>query len=314
MTDLGDLLGLPPARRPPRSRRPCRECYRPVYVDQMICGLGRCCAEQQGLIVRRWHLTAPDPTAPTLFDRPEDITMEPFPQIRIDLAGLPAAEAHARILAHHDAMSTVNPFIAAVIPEAAEATQDHLRGQRNILARHAPRHAVIVPDDWLLDAPHAIPDVCQHHATTWPCDDYRDAAAGLATGLPELAAAVPTCRFMIRVNAGEPAAPIGRLLLGWLTDNRVPPETIQGRPAAWPLIVDEAAGQLRFATDTADREFADYDVTPLPAELRAELAAAGALFCAELGHRRPGSQIECGRPLTAAGLHAEAGLPEQVSA
>ncbi len=179
--DLGDLLGLPPPTVRPRARTRCRACNHLVYVDQLVHGMGRCCAEKRGLIVRRWRLATTNPTdAPTLFDRPEDL-MEPYPQPRIDVTGLPPEQAHTRIVAFVRELGNEASLPVAVFPaEVAEAAAAQWDGTGRVLARHAPRPAVVFP----LDAPHTEPDVCRRCCTTWPCIDYRDVTAGVATGLP----------------------------------------------------------------------------------------------------------------------------------
>lgn len=49
-----------------------------------------------------------------------------------------------------------------------------LVGRRSILVRHAPALCRLKPCD---DPEHYVCDA--HPARQWPCDDYRDAAAGL---------------------------------------------------------------------------------------------------------------------------------------
>lgn len=176
MSDLGDLLGLAPARRRPRARTRCRDCSRPVYVDQLVFGLGRCCAEKAGLIVRRYRLPAGQQAGETLLDYlpAKETRVEPFPQIRIDVAGLDAETAHRKIVEHARSMiSDPTGEIAAAYPAGiTAATDDAFRGLVGILERHAPH---LVAGEFTCD---------DHDGQPWPCLDYRDAARGLATGLP----------------------------------------------------------------------------------------------------------------------------------
>ena len=108
-------------------------------------------------------------------------------------------------------------------------------------------------------------------------------------------------------RGGEP--PAG--LVGWLHANAVPVDLVFGRRRAYPLIVDNELAVLTFATDDADREFADFPLPlPLPRRVLAELAEQGTLLCADTGHRRaPNSLVECGLQVTAAGEHTTAAAP-----
>ena len=182
MTDLGDMLGLPaPPPRPARARIRCRACRHLVYADQAVFGMGRCCAERHGLIVRRWRLpTDPTPDTPALFDRPEDL-MDPYPQPRIDVAGLNPAAAHCRILSYVRtiALDSGTPMVG-VPAEVSEAAAAQWAGMLRIIERHAPQYP-------------PTPGSCAHRGCldqdlTWPCPDYRDATAGLAEGLPAVPA------------------------------------------------------------------------------------------------------------------------------
>lgn len=193
MTDLGDLLGLPPPQAPVRARTRCADpsCNLPVFVDQLVFGYGHCCAEKRGLIVHRYRLAARPQTGETLLDHlPEETRMEPFPQIRIDVTDLTPDAAHNKILEHARAMiSDPSGEIAAAYPSGiTAASDDAFRGLAGILERHDPRPGVLSTgaDDYS-DAR------CSHcieleTSVPWPCDDYRDAARGLATGLPEAVA------------------------------------------------------------------------------------------------------------------------------
>ena len=191
MTDLGDLLGLPPKPAPGRARARCADpaCGRPVYVDQMICGYGRCCAEKRGLIVHRYRLPARHQSGETLLDHlpAKESGVEPFPTtFRIDVSDLEPADAHRKILEHCRSMiSDPTGEIAAAYPDGlTAATDDAFRGLVRLLERHAPTHPT-------------YPSDCEHHYSlgagtmyAWPCQDYRDAAAGLAV-LAGLAAGLP---------------------------------------------------------------------------------------------------------------------------
>lgn len=175
------LAGAEPARVPrSRGRVRCRDCRHLVYVDQLVFGLGRCCAERAGLIVRRYRFPHQHQVGETLLDHlPEGAGVEPYPQIRIDVAGLDPATAHAKIVEHGRSMiADPSGEIAAAYPHGmTAAADDAFRGLVAILERHAPGLAIAV---CLCDhAPHT------DALDAWPCDDYRDAAAGLATGLPE---------------------------------------------------------------------------------------------------------------------------------
>lgn len=179
MTDLGQLLGLPPPQRRIRARTRCRACHRPVYVDQLVAGLGHCCAAKAGLIVHRYRLAARPQNGPTLLDHLPEDTVEPYPQVRVDVTGLDPADAHRKIVEH--ARSMVSPPGSAFPAEVLDAANDQWAGIVAILERHAP-----------LDlAANGIR--CSHCSADqapagWPCDDYRDACRGLATGLPTRAA------------------------------------------------------------------------------------------------------------------------------
>lgn len=188
MTDLLALLGVPvPRDRPARARVRCRnpECGRLVYVDQAVYGLGRCCAEKAGLIVIRYRFPHQHQVGETLLDHlPKEARVEPFPQARIDVAGLEPADAHRKIVEHARAMiSDPTGEIAAAFPAGiTAAADDAFRGLIGILERHAPDD-IAERGIYCGDQPHL------ERLTIWPCDDYRDAARGLATGLPEPAAA-----------------------------------------------------------------------------------------------------------------------------
>lgn len=71
MTDLGDLLDLPPqALGVGRQQLPCRYpgCGRLVYVDRAVYGYGEDCAEKLGLVVHRGRCNNPGQTGPDLLD------------------------------------------------------------------------------------------------------------------------------------------------------------------------------------------------------------------------------------------------------
>lgn len=179
VTDLGDLLGLGPApARPSRARTRCADCHRPVYVDQLVCGLGRCCAERAGLIVRRYRIAAGPQAGETLLDHlpAKESGVEPYPQIRIDVTDLDPDTAHRKIVEHVRAqISDPTGEIAAAYPHGITAAcDDTFRGLVAILERHAPYTIV--------RGTRRVP-ICGGDGP-WPCPDYRDAAVGLATGLP----------------------------------------------------------------------------------------------------------------------------------
>jgi hypothetical protein len=187
MSDQGDLFaGVPlPARgRRARARTRCLDCTRLVYVDQLVYGRGRCCAEKAGLLVVRYRFPHQHQQGPSLLDHlPEGAHVEPYPTSpRIDVAGLGPDAAHTKIVEHARAMiSDPSGEIAAAYPNGiTAATDDAFRGLANILERHAPDP----------DGCHRFCSRCVAEATRgpvpvpWPCPDYRDAAAGLATGLP----------------------------------------------------------------------------------------------------------------------------------
>ena len=192
MTDLGDLLGLPPKPgRPARARTRCADCHRPVYVDQLVYGLGRCCAEKRGLIAHRYRLPAGQQAGETLLDQLKETRMDPYPQIRIDVTGLTPETAHAKIVAHARSMiSDPTGEIAAAYPNGVTAVADDVfRGLVGILERHAPVERTKHPEQ-----PHFCgacverPEFDGPSAGDWPCPDYADAARGLATGLPKASA------------------------------------------------------------------------------------------------------------------------------
>lgn len=194
MADLGDLLGLPPAPAGGgRARTRCADetCGRPVFVDQLVFGYGRCCAEKRGLVVHRYRLPAAQQAGETLFDHlpAKETSVEPFPQIRIDVTGLDPADAHRKIVEHARSMiADPSGEIAAAYPDGmTAATDDAFRGLVAILERHAPVELSKDPAapafcGACVDRPAATDNVF-----AWPCADYRDAAAGLATGLPAAA-------------------------------------------------------------------------------------------------------------------------------
>ncbi len=186
MTDLGDLLGLPPARPAYRPRARCADptCGRLVFVDQLVFGFGWCCAAKRGLIVHRYRLPATIQTGATLFDHlPEEIpVLDPYPQVRIDVTGLTPVDAHRKIVEHARSMITDAARAAVVFPPGVlEAVNDQWSGVIAVLERHAPDD---VPGRGIYcgDQPHL------ERLTRWPCDDYRDVSRGLATGLPGTAA------------------------------------------------------------------------------------------------------------------------------
>lgn len=178
MTDLLALLGIPaPRARPARARTRCADpsCGLPVYVDQLVFGYGRCCAEKRGLIVHRYRLPAGAQAGETLLDHlPKEARVEPFPQARIDVAGMTPAEAHAKILELARAMVPPVPGVLPFGADVVEAMAAAAAGLVAILERHAP------------EVDRASGPWCTHPniGERWPCDDYRDAAAGFAVNLP----------------------------------------------------------------------------------------------------------------------------------
>jgi hypothetical protein len=181
VTDLGDLLGLDlGAGRTARARIRCRACTHLVYVDQAIYGLGRCCAEKAGVVVRRWRLAHTEQAGDTLLDHlPKEIPVEPYPMTpRIDVTGDAPRDAHRRIVDHARVMLT-DPTgeHAAVLTPVSVACDDAYRGLIAILERHAPDD-VLERGIYCGDNPHLRASIM------WPCEDYSDAARGLATGLP----------------------------------------------------------------------------------------------------------------------------------
>lgn len=111
------------------------------------------------------------------------------PTIRVDVTGMAPQDAHTAILEHLDAVATVMvelrpAYAVAELTDhrgdrASTAAHDQLVAARRILVRHAPRldlrDIYRCLHDW-----HSTPG----RLTTWPCADYRDAAAGVAAGLP----------------------------------------------------------------------------------------------------------------------------------
>ena len=214
---LGELAGapVPLPRAPRRARTRCADplCLRPVYVDQLVHGYGHCCAEKRGLIVRRHRLRhdPPGTGAPTLFDTEEPV--EPFPQARIEVAGMTPADAHAAVLKHVREVADTqnNPQVARLFdPSVNAAATAQFDGLAAILERHAPaEHSVKIdprsgePCEPMALYGHGQPAettavLCAGHLeigagrarygyAAWPCDDYRNAAAGFAIGLPEAA-------------------------------------------------------------------------------------------------------------------------------
>jgi hypothetical protein len=185
MSDQGDLFAgvpLPTRGRRTRQRVPCgaEGCGRPVYVDQLVFGRGRCCAEKAGLLVVRYRFPHQHQQGPSLLDHlPEGARVEPYPNAhRIDVAGLAPDAAHTKIVEHARAMiADPSGEIAAAYPHGLTAATDAaFLGLIGILERHAPGLAT----GYRLcgHAPHT------EALDAWPCPDYRDAAAGLATGLP----------------------------------------------------------------------------------------------------------------------------------
>lgn len=177
MTDLYALLGVPAPRpgRPARARTRCTACHRPVYVDQLVYGLGRCCAEKAGLIVVRYRFPHQHQTGETLLDHlPEEHHVDPFPTARVDVAGLDPFTAHAKIMELARAMLTPAPGLAPFPAEVVEAMTAAAQGLVDILERHAPHD----------DPTEVHCSEVWHSMLAWPCPDYRDAAAGFAVNLP----------------------------------------------------------------------------------------------------------------------------------
>lgn len=180
------LPGLTAVRPRHRARARCADpdCGLLVYVDQLVFGYGRCCAEKRGLIIRRHRFAAAAQTGETLLDHlPEEHhRMEPYPQPRIDVTGLDPADAHRKIVDHARFMiGDPSGEIAAAYPNSiTAAADDAFRGLIGILERHAP--------SGLNSTGSTACGPCDESAgrpSGWPCDDYYNAARGLATGLPE---------------------------------------------------------------------------------------------------------------------------------
>jgi hypothetical protein len=158
-----------------------------VFVDQLVYGFGRCCAEKRGLIIHRYRLAARPQAGETLLDHlpeKEDAVAahpapEPFLQVRIDVTGLDPEAAHRAIVEHAHAMISdpTGEFAAAYPNGITAATDDAYRGLIGILERHAPLD---------LGANGIRCSRCPADAAPagWPCPDYRDAARGLAAALP----------------------------------------------------------------------------------------------------------------------------------
>lgn len=156
-----------------------------MYVDQLVFGHGRCCAERRGLIVHRHRLAGAPQLGETLLDQlPEETTVDPYPQARIDVTGLAPDAAHTRIIEHAQAMiSDPSGEVAAAYPTGiTAAADDAFRGLIAILERHRPRRCTSCGSAPHVPAVHYVDNATGRHY--WPSDDYRDAARGLATGIP----------------------------------------------------------------------------------------------------------------------------------
>lgn len=153
-----------------------------MYVDRLVYGYGRCCAEKAGLVVHRYRLPAGTQTGPNLLDHlPEEPDVEPYPQIRIDVAGVSADTAHTTIVTHARSMICASDGTSpgSVPAEVIDAANDQWSGMAAILERHSPIMAVRVATG---EPDGALCRYCTRQG--WPCPDYRDACRGLATGLP----------------------------------------------------------------------------------------------------------------------------------
>lgn len=91
---------------------------------------------------------------------------------RPDITGLPPAQQHAQVLAALDARAE---RIRTTGGHHREDDLAGIEGRRRVLGRHAP----------VVETGMTVCPPCDEGAvrSIWPCDDYRDAAAGLITGL-----------------------------------------------------------------------------------------------------------------------------------
>jgi hypothetical protein len=117
--------------------------------------------------------------------------MNPPPTLRVDVTGLTPADAHAAILANLDDIAAgPTPATGGDIAAAMAAL---FAGVRRIIERHAPTMTEALP--WRPSTPQCETCAALCHSSSgilceqpvdgpWPCADYLDAAAMLATGLP----------------------------------------------------------------------------------------------------------------------------------
>lgn len=97
--------------------------------------------------------------------------MEPFPEVRVDVVGLDPLIAHRKIMDNARVMF-LPPAPGHRLPsDVVEQVGAVGEGIIAILERHAP-------------GPHGLCASEDSVGERWPCDDYRDAARGLARGLP----------------------------------------------------------------------------------------------------------------------------------
>jgi hypothetical protein len=157
---------------------------------------------------------------------PEDpMNPHPYPAPRVNVHGVDPQQAHIRILEYVRELGNEAALPAGVFPpEVAEAASAQWDGTTRILDRHAPRPAAVFP----LDTPRTAPDVCRHCHKAWPCADYRDVTAGVATGLP----ACPACTWPSRETVGMVCQTCG-------TDYAPEARTVEIPPPARPPLTFE---------------------------------------------------------------------------
>jgi hypothetical protein len=113
--------------------------------------------------------------------------VEPFPEVRVNVAGLDPRTAHGKIMDNARVMFLPPdpehvPSTPADVVEQVGAIGE---GIIAILERHTPRCGGH-PRPWMQCAPGVCSAECERcgSGSEWPCDDFRDAARGLARGLP----------------------------------------------------------------------------------------------------------------------------------
>ncbi len=106
---------------------------------------------------------------------------EPFPQPRIDVTGLDAATAHTKIVDQARTLLSTPDSRLYFTPDILEAVDATWHGVIRVLERHAPGFTVGAGVILCDHAPHV------DAGDTFPCPDYLDVAAGLATGLDAIA-------------------------------------------------------------------------------------------------------------------------------